>query len=359
MRIAELEAIVEGRKLDSVMIMGSSDVQYFTGFRSPGSVLLFSRDEFTLFVPTLDYWRARLSIGDEVEVVATGKIQPGRGGKWVEDQPHVAAAKRARGRVGADIGAAGYRQVKEVLEASGGVEDLTEDVWRARMVKDADEIEAIIRALRVTEKAMRRAAEEARPGFRDYDIVAAFEEEARRLGAERMAFDGIVAVGTNSANPHAEIRGETVREGDAVVIDVGIVMGGYCSDMTRTISPKISRELKEMLDVVVHSVEEAIDSIWPGIEASSPDEVARKILASRGLDRYFIHGLGHGIGIDVHEPPRLAPGEGRRLEKGMVVTVEPGVYIPGRFGIRVEEMVLVEAGRARTLNMMPRILEFQ
>ncbi len=357
MRITGLEKMAEEEKLNSIIVVGSSNVQYLTGFRSPGSTLLFSNDEVTLFVPALDYWRARRSIGDEVAVVAAGRIPPGFEGKWVEERPHIAAVKRARGRIGVDLGAAGYRQAKEVLEASGGAEDIAEGIWEARMIKDTDEIESIMRALGVTEEAMRRATEVVRPGVRDYDIVAAFEEEARRLGAERMAFDSIVAVGANSADPHAEIRGEIVKEGDAIVIDAGVVMGGYCSDMTRTVSSGISRGLKEMLDAVVGAVEGAIDSIQPGVEASRPDEVARKILASRGLDKYFIHGLGHGVGIDVHEPPRLAPEEGRKLESGMVVTVEPGIYIPGLLGIRVEEMVLVESGRARILNTMPRVLE--
>lgn len=349
---SRLERAAEG--YDSLIIAGDANVMYFTGCYCPGSALVYSSGSATLLVPALEYYKAaELAAGwMDVRPVLRRSTESVDLPGLVRATIPEAAAGLVRGRAAADLGALGRGLAEELAARIPGLADVARRVLDMRSIKGPEEVDAIGEALGITERAMERALSAAREGASDFELAAEFEAEARRRGAERFAFDTLVGVGPNSANPHAIPRGIRVSRGDYVVLDGGVVRRGYCSDMTRTLATGDDR----LLRAVEAAVEAALDAIRPGVPAREVDAAARKELERWGLSGNFLHGLGHGVGVEVHEPPYLAPGEERALEPGMVVTVEPGVYVRGVGGARIEEMVLVTPGGGRLLNSLRRIL---
>ena len=210
-----------------------------------------------------------------------------------------------------------------------------------RAVKDDAEVKAIKRAIEITSKAITTVVEDIKEGSTEAEIAA---ELARRIFQEgaRLAFDIIVASGPRGAYPHGIYSCKKVRKGEAVVVDVGARINGYCADTTRMIlMGKVEEEIRDHISYVEEAIDEAIKSIRDGVRGREVDEVAREVLRKRGIAQYFTHSLGHGVGIEVHEGPTLGPTSEDVLKEGMITTIEPGIYIKGRYGIRIEEMVLV------------------
>jgi Xaa-Pro aminopeptidase/Xaa-Pro dipeptidase len=196
-----------------------------------------------------------------------------------------------------------------------------------------------------------------RPGVRESEIAVELEYRMRRGGSEKAAFETIVASGPHSALPHATPGNRAIRDGDCVVVDCGAVCGGYRSDETCTfIVGRASERQKEVYGAVREAHDRAIAAIRAGVSCGEIDRVARGVLEEAGLGDYFSHGTGHGVGLDVHEGPRLAPGKEDLLLAGMVVTVEPGVYIPGLWGIRIEDTVRVAEEGCEILTRTPKDL---
>jgi len=351
-RRGKLELAAEG--FDSLIVAGDSDAEYFTGCHCPGSALVYASGSATLLVPALEYYRAAEQVPSWIEVKpvlrrSTETVDlPG----LIQATMPEAASSIASGRVAADLGVLGRGLADELVRRIPGISDVAARILGMRSVKEQEEVDAIVEALRITESAMERAMALASEGVTDLELAAEFEAEARRRGAERFAFDTLVGVGPNSANPHALPRGTRISRGDYVVLDAGAVRRGYCSDMTRTVATGDDR----LLRAVEAAVEAGFDALAPGVPARDVDAAARRELEGLGLAGQFLHSLGHGVGIDVHELPYLAPGEERRLEPGMVVTIEPGVYVRGIGGARIEEMALVTPGGNRPLNSLRRIL---
>jgi Xaa-Pro aminopeptidase len=193
-----------------------------------------------------------------------------------------------------------------------------------------------------------------KPSATENDVAAELEYLARRAGAEKMSFDSIVASGQNSALPHARPTRRKIGRG-FVVLDYGVILAGYCSDMTRTVwVGPASGEARRIYSAVLEAQLAGIAAVGAGVECQAVDAAARDVLRKHKLDKYFTHSLGHGVGLEIHEAPRLAKGQTQKLKPGMVVTIEPGVYIPGKGGVRIEDMVLITKTGCEVLTPTPK-----
>ncbi len=230
-----------------------------------------------------------------------------------------------------------------------------------RIVKDDAELRAILKAIRIGQKAMTGLIDRGAGGLvgrTEADVAAELEYRMKQLGAERAAFSTVVAAGSHSSRCHHSPGRRKIRRGQPLLIDWGAQIGGYCGDLTRTLFVgKILRKIGEIYQVVLSAQKAGIAAIRPGVVCSTVDAAARKIITDAGYGKEFCHGLGHGLGLDVHESPVLAAGRKTRLRAGMVVTVEPGIYVPGLGGVRIEDDVLVTPAGHRRLSSLPRRIE--
>ena len=240
----------------------------------------------------------------------------------------------------------------------GRLVPLAEVIGRLRLTKDPTEIAAIVKAVGVAESAFRAALRRLRLGITERELAAQLQHELLRRGASEASFPIIVAEGPNAALPHARPGDRKIRRGSAVLIDWGATVDHYRSDLTRVVFVRrIPPRFRRMYENVLAAQIEAIRAIRPGVPMGDVDAVARNRLKRAGLARRFAHGLGHGLGLDIHEPPRLARGVTDRLEAGMVVTVEPGVYVSRVGGVRIEDDVLVTDDGGRVLSSLPKNLD--
>jgi Xaa-Pro aminopeptidase len=215
-------------------------------------------------------------------------------------------------------------------------------IMQQRMIKDPEELEIITTAVKLGAAVYEEALPDLRPGVRESEVAGKLEYAARQAGADGMSFETIVAAGKRAALPHGRASRQAIPRRGFVVVDSGVILRGYCSDMTRTVHVgRVSREERRWYEAVLEAQLAGIAEVVPGKTAAQVDQAARQVLARAKLDRYFTHSTGHGVGLEIHEPPRLGKGQAERLQPGMVITIEPGIYIAGKGGIRIEDMVLV------------------
>lgn len=239
------------------------------------------------------------------------------------------------------------------------VRALSNAVERLRAVKDRGEMALIREAVKRAEDAFREVKPYIKAGARERTIALRLEERLKKRGCRRIPFGIIVASGENSALPHAGATDRRLAPGDLVVIDWGGEAGGYCSDMTRTLLVRGggTGRKREIYNLVLEANRRAVSSVAPAVEAGLIDGSARDVIKKAGYGRFFGHALGHGVGLEVHELPRIARGGKGRLKEGMVFTVEPGIYVPGLGGVRIEDMVTVDGRGAEPLTSLPKRLE--
>ncbi len=251
-----------------------------------------------------------------------------------------------------------YGRFKFISEQFTGsvrvVEHLVEDI---RQIKEAHELERIEAAARLTDRAFDHILGMVGPGMTEREIALELEFFMRRAGSDDVAFDPIVASGPNSARPHAGVSDRVVGEGEFLKMDFGARIAGYCSDMTRTVViGKATDRHREIYSAVLAANQAGVAAVKAGIPGKDVDAVARGVLAEKGFTEYFTHGLGHGVGLDIHEGPTVGRLSHESLRTGSVVTIEPGVYIPGFGGVRIEDLVAVEETGGRLLSSSPREL---
>ncbi|MBO8137846.1 MAG: aminopeptidase P family protein [Desulfotomaculum sp.] len=226
-----------------------------------------------------------------------------------------------------------------------------------RLKKDNLEIKYLKYSAYCADQIMDSVRKLIKPGITEKEVAREIERFFKQKGVDQLSFDAIVAAGSNAAIPHHQPGDKVLQEGDAVVVDMGGIKQHYCSDITRTfVIGEPSREFKEVYSVVQKAQDEAVKAIRPGVPMKDIDKAARSIIEKAGYGPYFTHRTGHGIGMEVHEEPYLTPTNSRLLEEGMVVSVEPGIYLPGKFGVRIEDIVLVTSEGAERLNNYPREL---
>ncbi len=235
--------------------------------------------------------------------------------------------------------------------------DAGEAIYGMRAVKSKEEIKILEDSASIADKVVKKAIGYCGIGSREKEIGSLIEQEFRKLGIENVPFRPIVASGPNGAFPHHRSGDRRFKRGDCVVLDLGAVYNGYCSDITRTIFiERCGSKEREVYEVVRQAQQLAFESIAEGVEAQAVDRAARTHIASKGYGESFLHRTGHGVGLDIHEPPYISDGNSQLLEAGMTFSVEPGIYLPQRFGVRIEDTVVVEGTKARRLNKVSREL---
>ncbi len=343
-----LISLMEDRGLDKVVLSGFGNTSWISGLRLESLVVSVSRDGGVRFyVPVLEYYRAvdhadSLEFRGSVEVVAYQRypLEPPEDVRvFSGGLSEVYSYEVSGSRVGCDLA---YVSGPLYGALSSRCVDVSDDLSRVRSVKNSREIEAIRRSAEIAVSAFRRGIGSLSGSSREVDLAVEIENTIRSMGGDP-AFSVIVASGLNSVYPHAKPGFRTIDFGGPVTVDLGALYGNYCSDMTRVIVSRLASGFREAVEAVSEALDSVLDNIAPGTSCRELDSLARRVLGRFGLARFFIHALGHGVGVEVHESPRLSPGSGDTLTEGMVVTVEPGVYVRGRFGVRLEELVLVSS----------------
>jgi len=346
-RIEKLREFIAEKELDGILITHRPNLYYFTG-SSPilGGYLVVTPDDAVFLVPELEYEEAREASKVPVEKFKTGKELFER-----------LSSFRLR-KLGIE-GRTSFSTI-QTLKEKANVEDFTavDDVIRElRIIKTKEELEVIERACRIADQAMMVALEEVSEGRREREIAAKMEYAMKMNGAEKPAFDTIVASGWRSALPHGVASDRRIKKGDLVVIDEGAVYRHYHSDMTRTIvvgSP--NEKQREIYEIVLEAQRKGVEEARPGITAKELDTMVRDVIAEYGYGDYFIHSTGHGVGLEIHEWPRVSQQDETVLKPGMVITVEPGIYIPKFGGVRIEDTIVITESGAKRLTKMEREL---
>ncbi|MCY0868134.1 MAG: Xaa-Pro peptidase family protein [Desulfurococcus sp.] len=356
MRLEKLLEVLEARGLQDLLVTSPDNVEYYTGVESIADATLLlhvSRDGgIRLYTPLLEYYRYRSLLPESVEVYALSRSLKPSDARIAEKELKevVKEIVESSSRIGVD-GIRGPVAALTSVPLGERVVDVSEDLWRQRMIKDSEEIKAIKRAVEITIKGVRTLLDNISEGVSETELAGFFEERVRREGVKKYAFEPIIAFKPNNSYPHTLPGSLRLGRRDLILVDVGVKYNGRCSDLTRMIvHGRPSPEEKRSLEAVEEALWEAVDYIQPGVKAGEVAEVASRVLEKHGLRDKFIHGLGHGIGVVVHEPPYLREGSTTVLEPGMVFTVEPGVYFNGRYGVRMEENVVVTKKGARVLS---------
>jgi Xaa-Pro aminopeptidase len=273
--------------------------------------------------------------------------------EWLIDNASRLRRKKPR-RVGIEsenMTVAGRTQVAGLLRSGFRLRETRGLVEQIRIIKDKDEIKLIRAAVALGARLFERALEVIRPGVRESEVAAEMEYLARREGAAEMSFPTIIAAGKRSALPHGRASTARIPARGFVVCDFGVILTGYCSDRTRTVHVgRPSSEAHRIYEAVLEAQEVAIAAVRAGISVGEVDRAARNLLQAKGLGKRFTHSTGHGVGLEIHEPPRIASGQKEILRPGMVITVEPGVYVAGSGGVRIEDMVIVTENGCEVLT---------
>jgi Xaa-Pro aminopeptidase len=341
-------AAAKAAGVDGMVITHLPDVRYLSGFTGSNAALVLAGGRAVLFSDGRYTVQARLeAVGTKVVIAKKPSLLAAC--EWMEaanvrrcgfDEAHttVAALETMRKAVSAKVR-------RGMFVAVGSL------VARLREVKDADEIALMQAAALVGCGLFDGMLTYISAGQTEIQVASALEYAARLAGAEAMSFETIVASGERSALPHGRATAAKLPRRGFVTLDFGVILDGYCSDMTRTVHMgKALPGEREVYDSVLEAQEAAVAAVAPGVSAGEVDEAARSVLRRVGLDQYFSHSTGHGVGLEIHEGPRLAAKQTQVLEQGMVITIEPGVYMPGKFGLRIEDMVLVTATGGEVLT---------
>jgi Xaa-Pro aminopeptidase len=349
-RLARLRVSVSELHADALLVSHLANIRYLCGFSGSAGLLLVRGSKTTLFTDSRYTFQAREEVtGAEIRIAKKGILR--ELGKALRGQ-------RRRVRVAyssAHIAVAEKQSLETIV--GGGVRWVPDEnvVEKLRAVKDAEELSTIGEAAVLISEIFRRVIPLIRPGVSELEIASEIESRVKRGGGSGVSFETIVASGPRSAWAHARPTPKLLSKGELVVLDQGAIMRGYCSDMTRTVHVgRASAKAKSLYHAVLDAQQAAKQAIRPGATAGEVDKAARASLKSSKLDRYFTHSTGHGLGLEVHEMPRLGKGEGTVLRGGMVITVEPGVYLEDFGGIRIEDDVVVTATGYDDLTTAPR-----
>jgi Xaa-Pro aminopeptidase len=341
---------LKSRQLDCLLVAYSPNLRYLSGFTGSNGALLILPEGSTLFTDP----RYKIQAAQE----ATCKIRISKGPLVVDVLAALGKARVKRiGYEPARMTCDTFESIRSRLPLRASLEPVTGWIEELRMVKSAEELALIRRSVETNSRAFEQTVARVKPGIRENDLAAELEYRMRRLGAEKASFETIVAAGVRSALPHAQPTAARLGTGDLVVVDMGAFQNGYASDMTRMLSVGApAATVKRMYRAVLEAQLAAIDAVRPGVTTVSVDAAARRVLAGHGLDHVFIHSTGHGLGLEIHEPPRLGKRDRHRLRPGMAITIEPGAYIEGFGGVRIEDTVVVTGTGCEILTPTPKDL---
>lgn len=353
-RLKQLRAILRQRELDALLITNPADIHYLTGFRGEDSYAIVASRQLAIVsdfrfaeeLERLDRVKVVMRSGSIARATAEhldrlGLETVGLQGEYVTLAQRDALVK--------ELGRGGAKRLRSTSDLVGEL----------RLYKTEDEVKAIRKAIKVQQDALVATLETVAPGQTELEVCAQLEFEMKCRGSEKPAFGPIVAAQANGSLPHA-VPGKTkLAKGKPLLIDWGATVGGYRSDMTRTFSlGKWSRQMREIYEITHEAFLTAIDAVRPGMTGRELDAVARDIITAAGYGEAFGHSLGHGIGLDVHEGPRVAKTSETELQPGMVITIEPGIYLPGIGGVRIENDILVTPRGGKDLCSLPTDMEW-
>lgn len=342
-RIAKLRESISKKEADAALITKRVNYMYMSGFTGTSAILFISRNRAVLITdfryteqasrqaPDYEIVRYQISIFEELnKLIESENIR----GLCFED---------------GDLTYAQYAEYAQKLSArlipSGKM------VEELRIAKDDSETETIKKAAGIADQVFSHILGFIKPGLTEIEVAAEMEHQMRRLGAEGPSFETIVASGNRSSMPHGVASEKTIEAGDVITLDFGTIYKGYCSDITRTIFlGKPDREIAKIYDIVLEANLLGIEAVKSGRTGKETDAKVREFISKAGYGDYFGHGLGHGVGLEIHEDPTLSVRGDMTLRNQMVVTVEPGIYIPGLGGVRIEDMVVVDGMNARVLT---------
>lgn len=360
LRIRNLRAALAEQQIESLLVSSLADIRYLSGFSGSNALLLVFHNRTLLFTDSRYGEQARReSESSGVRVVVT---------RYLHQEACIAAVHAGVETLsydGSQITVALLERLRASLpEGTRKAQRvrffhaLTESpVAALRAVKDELELESMAAAALLGDKIFEEVLPHLQAGVSEVTVAAELEYAARKLGAEGMSFETIVASGKRSALPHGHASAQQLPRRGFVTLDFGVILKGYCSDMTRTIYlGKPTRKERAAYEAVLEAELAGLAAVTAGIAAGDVDAACRRVLRRHGLARYFSHSTGHGVGLEIHEGPRIGNKVREPLREGMVVTIEPGVYMPGFFGIRIEDMVVVEAQGARVLTTTPKQL---
>jgi Xaa-Pro aminopeptidase len=338
-------------RFDALLISHLPNIRYLCGFTGSAGFLLVDESGSVFFTDVRydtqaheEVKGAKVVIAKKPALLALADFFAGRGRRsrsreWTVgiESEHFTVSEKKR--------------LSQLTPTGVRLKDAPALVERARMIKDADELERMRDAVNLGAKLFDRAVEVVRAGVAEVEVAAEMELVARRAGADEMSFPTIIASGARSALPHGRASNQSITSGAFVVCDFGVILSGYCSDQTRTLwVGKVLEEARHAYEAVREAQQAGIAAVRPGVTTGQVDSAARKVLQKAGLGKYFTHSTGHGVGLEIHEIPRVAKGQDEILEPGMVITIEPGVYFPGKWGVRIEDMVAVTAGGCEVLT---------
>ncbi len=351
-RLRRLRLQMKQERIDALLITHLADVRYLCGFSGSNAFFCITADRASMFTDGRYGQQAReQTTGARVKIAAKSASQEAC--LWLQssgaahcafDPEHTTVAELSR-----------YRKFLSSSRRRGFFQPLSESlVFKLRLVKDEDELRLMEEAARLGVTLYEELLPRMHSGLAETAIAGELELNARLHGADGMSFETIVASGPRSALPHGRATAKRLPLRGFVTLDFGVILKGYCSDMTRTLFlGKATRRERFTYDSVREAQQAAIEAVKPGVSCGDVDEAARSVLRKAGLAQHFTHSTGHGVGLEIHEPPRIAAAQQQTLIPGMVITIEPGVYIPGEFGVRIEDMVAVTQHGAHVLTPTP------
>ena len=347
-RQTRVQNILARHRLDGLLVNHLPNVRYLCGFTGTAGVLLVAENRSLFFTDG----RYTSQAHDEVKAskVVIAQLPPlAAAAKWIAAN-HKGKQRWRLGIEGEHLSVAARSRLAGALPGGCQLRQAPALVERLRMVKDPQEMDCIRAAVGLGASLFDRALKIIRPGVKESEVAAEMEYAAHQAGAQEMSFSTIIAAGKRSALPHGRASAARIPSSGFVVCDFGVILTGYCSDMTRTVHVgRVSAAERRGYQAVLSAQQASIDRVRPGVSCGEVDRAGRKLLKKEGLARYFTHSTGHGVGLEIHETPRVAAGQTEVLQPGMVITIEPGIYLPGQWGVRIEDMVVVTASGCEVL----------
>ena len=338
-------------ELDAVLLTGESNCYYATGFMGEGAALITRKGSW-YFTDSRYTEAAEKAIGGAAVI-----------GEISREKPFSALINDALAQTGAknvgfeDESMTVAEHTAYTKKLSAALTPASALMTELRGSKDAEEIETMIAAQRIAEGALEQILKEIRPGMTEKAIAARLNYLMGSAGAEKTSFDTIIASGPNGSMPHAVPGMRQVREGDFITMDFGCVYKGYCSDMTRTVAlGQPSDEMRQVYDIVLQAQLAGIAAAKAGVTGAAIDGAARQVIADAGYGAYFGHSFGHSLGIDIHESPNASPANEKPMPENAVVSAEPGIYLPGKFGVRIEDVMVLRSDGAEIITRAPKAL---
>lgn len=343
-----LSARLPELKIDSLLISSPANVRYLTGYAGSNGILLLTSDFSHFFTDPRYAIEASEKITCRVHIEKKALLVGA-----------AAVIKRKRlkkiGFESAWLRYEDYLKVKQELPLGSGLHPIGRIVEEERMVKSAAEMSLIRQSVATNDEAYSKTIRRVHAGARESDIAAELDYQMRALGAEKAAFETIVASGVRTALPHAHPTSHRLGENELLLIDMGASQGGYASDMTRVAHSGVPpKRIQKLYKAVLEAQLAALSTVKAGVTTGEVDAAARNVLKRHELDRAFVHSTGHGLGLEIHEPPRIARKDKTKLQAGMAITIEPGAYIDGLGGIRIEDTVLVTERGCEILTRSPK-----